>query len=194
MALPLLSSLRIDGHTVDISVLVASSHTFPIPYTVFTPASHNPHSFQILHKYTNKRCRCPNNTPSSAARPTSTSVLIAVCGSAQPIVAGKKRRISTREESLAKAKEIAEDWYLKLRRKLRSGEIKREKTFREVSEHYLREYDIMTQVQATAICGRPVLTMERSLGPLFWEPEHLRDHRGKDPRIPSYIARVCPVP
>jgi hypothetical protein len=62
-------------------------------------------------------------------------------------LAGKNRRISTKEESLAKAKEIAEDWYLKLRGKLRSGEIKSEKTFREVSAHYLREYDIITQGQ-----------------------------------------------
>jgi len=46
---------------------------------------------------------------------------------------GKNRRISTKEESLAKAKEIAEDWYLQLqlRGKLRSGEIKTEKTFRD---------------------------------------------------------------
>jgi hypothetical protein len=29
--------------------------------------------------------------------------------------AGKNRRVSTKEESLAKAKEIAEDWYLQLR-------------------------------------------------------------------------------
>jgi hypothetical protein len=62
-------------------------------------------------------------------------------------LAGKNRRISTQEESLAKAKEIAEDWYLKLRGKLRSGEIKSEKTFREVSAHYLHEYDIITQGQ-----------------------------------------------
>jgi hypothetical protein len=40
-----------------------------------------------------------------------------------------------------------EDWYLQLRGKLRAGEIKNEKTFREVSEHYLREYDIITQGQ-----------------------------------------------
>jgi integrase len=59
--------------------------------------------------------------------------------------AGKNRRISTKEESLSKAKEIAEDWYLQLRGKLRSGEIKTEKTFREASELYLREYDIITQ-------------------------------------------------
>ena len=42
---------------------------------------------------------------------------------------------------------IVEDWYLKLRGKLRSGEIKAEKTFREVSAHYLHEYDMMTQGQ-----------------------------------------------
>ena len=60
-------------------------------------------------------------------------------------LAGKNRRVSTKEESLAKAKEIAEDWYLQLRGKLRSGEIKTEKTFREASEQYLHEYDIITQ-------------------------------------------------
>ena len=65
-------------------------------------------------------------------------------------LAAKNRRISTKEESLAKAKEIAEDWYLKLRGKLRSGEIKSEKSFREVSAHYLREYDIMTPGNATS--------------------------------------------
>src|ERR1700691_961601 len=59
--------------------------------------------------------------------------------------AGKNRRTSTKEDSLSKAKEIAEDWYLQLRGKLRSGEIKTEKTFREASELYLREYDIITQ-------------------------------------------------
>ena len=36
--------------------------------------------------------------------------------------AGKNRRTSTKEESLAKAKEIAEDWYLRLRGKLRDGD------------------------------------------------------------------------
>ena len=63
--------------------------------------------------------------------------------------AGKKRRTSTKEESLSKAKEIAEDRYLQLRGKLLAGEIKSEKTFGEVSEHYLREYDIITQDNAT---------------------------------------------
>jgi len=61
--------------------------------------------------------------------------------------AGKNRRTSTKEDSLSKAKEIAEDWYLQLRGKLRSGEIKTEKTLREASDQYLREYDIITQGQ-----------------------------------------------
>ena len=75
--------------------------------------------------------------------------------------AGKNRRTSTKEESLSKAKEIAEDWYLQLRGKLRAGEIKSEKTFREVSEQYLREFDIMTQGQRNqAIRGGPALAVE----------------------------------
>src|SRR5271170_1191770 len=65
--------------------------------------------------------------------------------------AGKNRRTSTKEDSLSKAKEIAEDWYLELRGKLRNGEIKTEKTFREASEAYLREYDVITQGQRSKI-------------------------------------------
>ena len=67
------------------------------------------------------------------------------CWQCSGYFAGKNRRTSTKEESLSKAKEIAEDWYLQLRGKLRSGEIKTEKTFREASEQFLREYDILTQ-------------------------------------------------
>src|SRR5579863_322704 len=36
-------------------------------------------------------------------------------------IAGRNRRISTKEDSLSRAKEIAEDWYLQLRGKLRTG-------------------------------------------------------------------------
>ena len=46
--------------------------------------------------------------------------------------AAENRRTSTKEESLSKAKEVAEDWYLRLRGRLHDGEIKSEKTFREV--------------------------------------------------------------
>lgn len=43
-------------------------------------------------------------------------------------LAGKNRRSSTKEESLSKAKDVAECWYLKLCGKFRSGEIRNEKT------------------------------------------------------------------
>jgi integrase len=69
------------------------------------------------------------------------------CWQCSSYLAGRNRRTSTKEESLSKAKEIAEDWYLQLRGKLRTGEIKTEKTFREASEQFLREYDIITQGQ-----------------------------------------------
>jgi len=64
---------------------------------------------------------------------------------------GKNRRRSTKEESLAKAKEVAEDWYLELRGKLRAGELKTEKTFKEAAEQFLREYEIITQGQRSPI-------------------------------------------
>ena len=40
-------------------------------------------------------------------------------------LAGKNRRVSTKEDSLAKAKDFAEDWYLELRGKARAGELSR---------------------------------------------------------------------
>ena len=46
-------------------------------------------------------------------------------------LAGKNRRLTTKEESLGQAKEVAEDWYLELRGKHRRGEVMSEKTFRE---------------------------------------------------------------
>jgi integrase len=67
------------------------------------------------------------------------------CWQCSSYLAGKNRRTSTKEESLSKAKEVAEDWYLQLRGKLRTGEIKSEKTFRDASALFLREYDIITQ-------------------------------------------------
>jgi len=64
---------------------------------------------------------------------------------------GKNRRTSTKEDSLSKAKEVAEDWYLQLRGKLRTGEIRTEKNFSEASEAFLNEYDIITQGQRSRI-------------------------------------------
>jgi integrase len=78
-------------------------------------------------------------------RPNST------CWQTSSYLGGKNRRTSTKEESLSIAKEIAEDWYLQLRGKLRNGEIKTEKTFREASEQFLREYDLITQGERSKV-------------------------------------------
>jgi integrase len=65
-------------------------------------------------------------------------------------LAGKNRRVSTKEDSLAKAKDFAEDWYLGLRGKLRNGELSNEKTFREAAVQFEREYQIITEGQRNA--------------------------------------------
>jgi hypothetical protein len=69
-------------------------------------------------------------------------------------LAGKNRRTTTKEDSLSKAKEFAEDWYLRLRGKLRDGDLKGGKSFREAAKLYLREFDIMTQGQRSPTYAR----------------------------------------
>jgi integrase len=65
-------------------------------------------------------------------------------------LAGKNRRVSTHEDSLAKAKDFAEDWYLQLRGKARAGELRSEKTFRDAAVQFEREFQIITQGQRNA--------------------------------------------
>ena len=57
---------------------------------------------------------------------------------------GKNRRTSTKEESLAQAKDFAEDWYLELKGKHKRGELRYEKPFKVAAEQFLREYEIIT--------------------------------------------------
>lgn len=61
---------------------------------------------------------------------------------------GRNYRRSTKEESLSRAKDIAEDWYLELRGKSRAGLLKpSEKTFNEAADRFENEYEIITQGQ-----------------------------------------------
>ena len=60
---------------------------------------------------------------------------------------GKNRRISTKQESLSRAKEVAEDWFLELRGKSRSGELIDERTFADAATQFEREYEIITEGQ-----------------------------------------------
>ena len=57
---------------------------------------------------------------------------------------GRNRRVSTKEESLAKAKDFAEDWYLELRAKRTRGELLSERTFGQTVERFVKEYEVIT--------------------------------------------------
>jgi integrase len=58
---------------------------------------------------------------------------------------GKQLRTSTKEESLARAKDVARDWYLGLMGKYRAGELKTGTTFRKAADYFLNEYEVITQ-------------------------------------------------
>lgn len=56
----------------------------------------------------------------------------------------KEWRRSTKERSLARAKDIAEDWYFELTAKARYGELKAGKTFAEAAKVFEKEYEAIT--------------------------------------------------
>ena len=60
-------------------------------------------------------------------------------------IAGKQRRTSTKEESLSRAKVVARDWYLGLMGKYRAGELKEGVTFRTAAEHFVKEFEVITE-------------------------------------------------
>jgi integrase len=65
-------------------------------------------------------------------------------------LAGENRRITTKEESLAHAKEIAEDWYLELRGKARAGQLASGPTFKRAVDAFVGEYETLTAGQRNA--------------------------------------------
>jgi len=56
-----------------------------------------------------------------------------------------QRRKSTKETSLALAKEVAEDWYLEMKGKARFGELRAGKTFAQAARKFEQEYEAITQ-------------------------------------------------
>lgn len=59
----------------------------------------------------------------------------------------KNRRTTTKETSLARAKDFAEDWYLELLGKHKRGEMKNEKTFKQAADQFVKEYESITEGQ-----------------------------------------------
>ena len=64
---------------------------------------------------------------------------------------GRNWRQSTKEDSLSRAKEFAEDWYLGLRGKKVMGQLKHEKTFKQAADQFLKEYEVITQGQRSPV-------------------------------------------
>jgi hypothetical protein len=56
-------------------------------------------------------------------------------------IGGKNRRESTKTDSLAQAKDFAEDWYLGLKVKYKAGELTDGKAFEDAATQFLREYE-----------------------------------------------------
>ena len=57
---------------------------------------------------------------------------------------GRNHRTSTKEESLSRAKEVAEDWFLELRGKARAGELPSGQTFEKAARKFEEEYEAIT--------------------------------------------------
>ncbi|MFL9842253.1 site-specific integrase [Sphingomonas sp. ST-64] len=60
-------------------------------------------------------------------------------------VGGSQHRHSTKQSSLALAKDVAEDWFLTLRGKANRGELKAGKTFGYSAERFMAEFKVLTQ-------------------------------------------------
>ena len=58
---------------------------------------------------------------------------------------GKNRRVSTKEKSLGKAKDFAEDWYLQLRQMKSEGTLLSGPTFAQAAKRFKEEYEVMTE-------------------------------------------------
>jgi hypothetical protein len=58
---------------------------------------------------------------------------------------GRNFRVSTKEESLDQAKQMAEDWFFDLSARARTGTLQVGKTFKEVAKVFVKEYETTTQ-------------------------------------------------
>ena len=72
-------------------------------------------------------------------------------------IEGKQYRAATEKDDLRQAEEVAEDWYLRLRGMVRSGDLekvtarKKEPTFKAAAEKFLEEFPVLTEGQRNPI-------------------------------------------
>ena len=102
---------------------------------------------------------------------------------------GKEWRQTTKEKSLARAKDIAEDWYLELCAKDRFGELRAGKTFAQAAQKFEEEYEAITRGHRSPkwVQGHKD-RIRLHLLPSLRQYDRLRDHlRGRAgiPRAPD---------
>ncbi|KDP95316.1 hypothetical protein ER13_04115 [Brevundimonas sp. EAKA] len=95
-------------------------------------------------------------------------------------VGGERFRESTHETELARAKDVAEEWYLGLRGQLRNGEIvRREKTFGEAAADYMRHARVLAaSVRSPAYVKNMELRMNANVLPFFGKKPLSQVNRG----------------
>jgi hypothetical protein len=118
--------------------------------------------------------------------------------------AGKNRRTSTKEESLSKAKEIAEDWYLQLRGKLRAVRSRAKRPFARClssisTNTTSSRRDNATNDMWTASTGDRGLTWSPSSG--TWESQRSLQERFKNTefkdtkkQLPNAVSHLAAAP
>jgi integrase len=65
-------------------------------------------------------------------------------------IGGRNLRLSTKEEGISQAKDVAEEWYLELKGKYKRGDLKHGKTFDQAAKQFSREFAIITEGQRNA--------------------------------------------
>ncbi len=65
-------------------------------------------------------------------------------------LAGRNHRISTKQRDMERAREVAEEWYLGLRVRHRSGELEGGPTFKAAADKFLPEYETLTAGERNA--------------------------------------------
>src|SRR5215469_15420162 len=93
------------------------------------------------------RNRCRNSTPSLAAKFTATSVPTAAFGSAPAISPAKIGGPARRKRASLRPRKSPRTGTCSFAESSAMGTSRAKRPFRQVSEHYLRDYDIMTQGQ-----------------------------------------------
>jgi integrase len=95
-------------------------------------------------------------------------------------VGGARFRETTKEDVLERAKDVAEEWYLGLRGKLRNGEIvKDERTFKLAASHYLKEMQVLAKgLRSPKYIEGMELRLNRHLLPFFGDKPLSQINRG----------------